>query len=208
MAAIYTLLSLRIAIKAEARLGPELSWDAALNSLIEEAYINAVVRDKPREFRKGNVVVALVPPETTLPADFLIPERIEYTTAGGVSWEVSDELYPVCPARVDGKPASFKLIRDTATGLAPVIIFYPPTLGGGDTLLIDYYYRPNLSNDNDEIIHERAIPSIKQEVLQRLQILQNKPADQLAAVLQGYVMTSRKDLSEDERVPSTNTQMR
>lgn len=207
MASIYTLGSLRAIIKAEARIGPETSWDAAINALIEEAYIASVVRDKPREFRKAGIPVTLVPPESTLPADFLIPERIEYTS-GGVSWEVSDELFPVCPARVEGKPASFKLSRDSATGLLPVIIFYPPTGGGGDTLVIDYYYRPNLTADADQIIHERGIPSVKQEVLQRLQILQNKPADQLATILQGYVMASRKDLSEDERVPSTNTQMR
>lgn len=207
MAAIYTLGSLRAIIRAEARLGAEATWDAAINALIEEVYIDAVVRDKPREYRKGSIPVTVVPGEISLPTDFMIPERLEYTFSG-VSWELFDELYPVCPARIDGKPASFKFIRDTATGLAPRIILYPPYISGGDTLIIDYYYRPNLVNDADELQYERAIPSVKKEVLQRLQILQNKPADQLATILQSYVMASRKDLSEDEKVPTINTQAR
>lgn len=202
MASIYTLGALTTVITAEARLGLDAAWPIAVKALIEEALIDAVVRDKPREYLKTNVALTPSTSEWTIPTDFLIPERLQYTSSS-LSWELCDERHPVCPARVQGKPAAFKFTKDASTGIANRLILLPAYISGADTLLLDYYYRPNVTNDSDEITYDRGIPSIKMIVLQRLQIIQNKPADQLSQVLQGYVMAARKDLSQDDSNPLT-----
>lgn len=207
MAAIYTLAQLVSVISTEARLGADSSWPIVVKALIEEALIDAVVRDKPREFLKTRTALTLVVGEIALPTDFLIQERIEFTASGTTNWELYDERKPVCPARIEGKPASFKFAKDASTGLLSIMILFPAWVSGAsDTLTLDYYFRPNVSADGDQITHERAIPSIKLAVLQRLQTLQNKPADQLAQIMQGYVLAARKDLSANDIAASTNTQ--
>lgn len=209
MASIYTLATLRTTLSTEARLGADAIWNSVLNYLIEEELIGSIVRDKPREFLKTKKVLTLTSTEIVLPADFIIPERLEYTAgASGRVWELYDERKPVCPAIIDGKPASFKFTQDVATGLVPSLILFPnfDDSTDGDILVLDYYYKPNVSSDGDQIVHDRAIPAMKTSILQRLQIMQNKPFDQLAPIIQSLIMANRHDLSANDVATSTNTQ--
>lgn len=206
MASIYVLGDLVTILIAEARLGADAAWPIIIKALIEEALMDAVVRDKPREFLRTRVPLYLGVGEIVLPVDFLIQERLEFSSASGYAWELYDERKPVCPARVEGKPASFKFAKDASTGLSSILILFPAWISGADTLVLDYYFRPSISADGDSFTYERAIPTVKLAVLQRLQILQNKPADQLAQVLQGYVLAARKDLTANDIAASTNTQ--
>lgn len=192
MPAIFTRATLRQAIADEARVGSDAKFVTVINDLIEELMIQAIIRDKPREYFRTNAALTPGSTEINLPADFLIPDRLIYTS-GGQSWELMDESGPVSMALIAGKPASYSYAKDLVTGLSPILRIYP---NGNvlDTLLLDYYYRPNFTADADQIIYERAVPSIKREGLQRLQILQNKPADQLAAVVQQSVTLSQQPL--------------
>lgn len=209
MASIYTLATLRTTLSAEARLGADAIWNSVLNYLIEEELIGSIVRDKPREFLKTRKVLTLTITEIVLPIDFIIPERLEYTAGlTGRAWELYDERKPVCPAIVEGKPASFKFTQDVNTGLVPSLILFPTFDGSadGDVLLLDYYYKPTVSGDSDQIVHDRAIPAMKTSILQRLQIMQNKPFDQLAPIIQGLIMANRHDLSSNDTAANTNTE--
>lgn len=195
MPTIYTRATLRQTIADEARVGLDAKFITILNDLIEELTIQAILRDKPREYFRTNAALAPGSTEINLPADFLVPNRLIYTS-GGISWELMDEDGPVCPAPVFGKPASYAYAKDLATGLTSILRIYPNGGPPPDTLLLDYYNRPNFSDDADPIIYERIVPTIKREGLQRLQILQNKPADQLAAILQNAITTGQQVLKD------------
>lgn len=204
MASIYTVQQLVDLIHAEARCGDDTEWDVVIQGLIEETLIDAVIRDKPREYLKTQVDLTLAATEIILPNDFLIPQKLSYTS-GTFTWELYDDTKPVCPALVQGKPAAFKLAEDKATGILSRLILIPAWISG-DSLSLDYYYFPNILTTSDPLPYNRAIPTIRLNVLQRLQIMMNKPADQIAAVVQSYVMAAKKDLTSSDDQPSTNTQ--
>lgn len=199
MASMYTLGTLTTACADEARVGSDVKFVTIIQQLIIEILIETIIRDRPREYYVGNVVLPLSPVETVLPDDFLVPDRFLFTAmAEQMTWELSDESGPVCPARVEGKPASYQVTRDAASGLDPRLILYPDYVAA-DTMVIDYYRRPIVTDPIDEdeqILIDRAIPAIKREVLQRLQILQTKSSEQNVQVLQGATTSAQKSLPQ------------
>lgn len=196
MASMYTLGTLTDACVDEGRMGSDAKFVIIIQQLIIEVLIETIIRDRPREYFLANILVPMSAGETTLPADFLVPDRFLFTaTAAQMTWELSDEAGPVCPARVEGKPASYQIVRDAVTQLDPKLILYPSYVAA-DTLRIDYYKRPAVAVPGDPILLDRAIPAIKREVLQRLQILQSKMAEQNVQVLQEATKGAQKSIAQ------------
>lgn len=159
-------------VKEEGRIDGDNDLVPIVIGLINEAYKEAVMDQRPFELRKNATInLTASNSEFNLPADFFIHHQfIFHDVDTGKEWKLVDQDGPIQPAPRGffNHPKSFELISGNKVQLKPF-----EGIITSDTLKLEYYYTPpiltlaNLSTPNPIV---RLEPFIVRMAIRRVRM--------------------------------------
>lgn len=165
---IYT--DLIAAIRSEAQLDNDQAWDARILLLLNEELMNLASLQNHEQLHITDLAL-LAANQTVgqlvdLPADFLKPDKIRYTS-GTSKWVLPTNNGLVPPAPIAGKPKCYELHTNFVDGTSKIRLI-PSVALAADIVTVDYFAKPIDRVGANTVAPESWIPALKRAVLERV----------------------------------------